>query len=232
MINNLRILCVVPARGGSKSIPRKNLQKVAGLSLVGRAGLVASQIPIIDRSIVSTDDTEIAIEGQKHGLECPFIRPESLSGDFATSLDMWKHAWLSAEQTYNEQYDISLLLEPTSPMREVADVLRTLNKVITGSCSAITVSRTPSHFTPEKTLCIKNEKLEYYLGDRGRNFHIRQNIPHYYHRNGICYALTRKHLIDDNSIFENADPIVIERPIVNIDEYYELDLANILLSDK
>ena len=127
---NKKILCVVPARGGSKSIPRKNLQVVAGVSLVGRAALIIQELDYIDRAIVSTDDIEIAEEAVKYGLEAPFMRPERLSQDLSTSLDMWKHAWISAENYYDEIYDVSILLEPTSPLRRPEDITTTVNKII------------------------------------------------------------------------------------------------------
>jgi len=81
-----KILAVIPARGGSKGIPRKNLCKIAGTSLVGHAANVARSLDWIDRTVVSTDDVDIAAEGRRYGAEVPFIRPEELSG---MSLTQW-----------------------------------------------------------------------------------------------------------------------------------------------
>ena len=91
----LSVLAVVPARGGSKSIPRKNLQKVGGVSLVGRAAHVARSLDWIDAAVISTDDDEITAEAVLRGLDAPFVRPADLSGDKATSVNMWRHAWLA-----------------------------------------------------------------------------------------------------------------------------------------
>ena len=231
---NKKILCVVPARGGSKSIPRKNLQVVAGVSLVGRAALIIQELGYIDRAIVSTDDIEIAEEAVKYGLEAPFMRPERLSQDLSTSLDMWKHAWISAENYYDEIYDVSILLEPTSPLRRPEDITTTVNKIINEKyAAAVTVSKNPAHFTPEKTLVINLEgEIDYFIGSEGKAHHNRQTIPDYYHRNGVCYAVTRDHLLVKNKILENSCPVVIDRQIVNIDEPFELDLVSWLLGNK
>jgi len=229
-INGNKILCVVPARGGSKSIPKKNLQELHGVSLVGRVGNLVKRLDYVDRAIISTDSAEIAEEAIRYGLNCPFMRPNELANDLATSLDMWIHAWIESEKKYDEKYDISLLLEPTSPLRTTEDVYRSVMEVVNGNCAAVTVSKTPAHFTPEKTLKINTfGKVEYYLGVDGKNHHNRQTIPDYYHRNGICYAVSRKQLIEDRRILENSVPVIIKREVVNIDEPHELELAGYIL---
>lgn len=226
------MLAVVPARGGSKSIPRKNLQQVGGVSLVGRAAQVARALPWIDAALISTDDQEITDEARRHGLDVPFMRPAELSSDTANSRDMWRHAWLTAEQHYGMRFDISVLLEPTSPLRRPEDVELTVRRLVEqGSAAAATISPTPAHYTPHKTLTVdSNGRIGFYLQD-GAAHTLRQGIPAYYHRNGICYAVTREHLIDHNRLLEgDALAIIIERHVVNIDEPFELELANWLLS--
>ena len=231
MIDGLTVLAVVPARGGSKSIPRKNLKTVGGISLVGRAAQVAAALPMIDAALISTDDREIAAEAQKHGLDAPFMRPPELSGDTATSVDMWRHAWLAAEAHYGKRFDLSVLLEPTSPLRRPEDVERTLRALIdNGAPAAATVSLTPAHYTPHKTLKIneKNE-IEFYL-EGGAKHSLRQGIPAYYHRNGLCYAVTRDQLVNQGCIIDRgAVAVIVDRHVVNIDDVLELELAEWLL---
>jgi CMP-N,N'-diacetyllegionaminic acid synthase len=231
MIGGLAVLAVVPARGGSKSIPRKNLKTVGGISLVGRVAQVAAALPMLDAALISTDDPEISAEAQKHGLDAPFMRPPELSGDTATSIDMWRHAWLAAEAHYGKRFDLSVLLEPTSPLRRPEDVERTLRALIdAGAPAAATVSPTPGHYTPHKTLKI-NEKgeIDFYL-EGGAKHALRQGIPAYYHRNGLCYAVTRDHLVNEGCIIDrNAIAVVVDRHVVNIDEMFELELAEWLL---
>ncbi|MCK9631762.1 MAG: acylneuraminate cytidylyltransferase family protein [Methanoregula sp.] len=226
------ILAVIPARGGSKSIPHKNICIVGGLTLVGRAGRIASSLPWLDARILSTDDEEIANEGRRHGLDVPFMRPNEFASDTATTVSMWRHAWLAAETHYNMHFDVSVLLEPTSPLRCTEDVERTVRVVVDeGAPAAATVSLTAAHYTPHKTLTIDERGiLGFYLPD-GAKHSLRQGIPHYYHRNGLCYAVTRKHLVDKGWVIDrDAVAIVVNRPVVNVDEPFDLEMAEWLLS--
>lgn len=228
------VLAVVPARGGSKGIKHKNLQKLAGKSLVGRAAEIAKSIGWIDRAIITSDDEAIIDEATKYGLEAPFVRPAELSHDSALSVDVWIHAWEECEKVYNEKYDISVLLEPTSPLRTEDDIERTVKLLIDGGHAAsATVSPTPAHYTPHKTLTVSKSGEIGFYNEGGEKYSIRQNIPNYYHRNGICYAVTKECLIENKSIIEtDCAAVIIDRPIVNIDEPFELKLAEWLLSNQ
>jgi len=225
--NSRVILAVVPARGGSKGIPRKNLQRIGGISLVACVAGLCARLSWLDAAVLSTDDDEIAREGEAHGLAVPFRRPAELAGDSAGSVAMWRHAWQEAEEHFGRVFELSILLEPTSPLRTVEDIERTVEAVAAGAPAAATVSPTPAHYTPHKTLTVSNNGyLGFYL-EEGPLYAIRQQVPEYYHRNGLCYAASRKHLVDEGQII-NADckAVVVKRPVVNIDDQFELDLAN------
>ena len=225
-----KILAVIPARGGSKGIPRKNLCTIAGVSLVGHAAKAALSLDWIDRTVLSTDDDDIAAEGQKYGAAVPFRRPAELASDRARSTDMWKHAWLASEDHFKEKYDISILLEPTSPLRRPEDIQTTIKTLIENDCdAAATFSRAPAHFTPHKCLTLDDNGIIGFYHEHGRQFSIRQKIPDYYFRNGICYAVKRRTLLEKEMIIEeNCKAVVIERPVVNIDDLHELEYAEFL----
>ena len=230
----LHILAVVPARGGSKSIPGKNLCQVGGISLVGRAAQVAKSLELIDKAVLSTDDEDIAKEGRRYGIDVPFMRPEALAGDLTTSVEMWRHAWIESERYYGMLFDLSILLEPTSPLRQNEDIKRTVNALTTGDhLAAATVSRAPAHFTPHKSLTVDQQgHIGFYLKD-GAKYSLRQKIPTYYFRNGICYAAKRMAVVEKGQILEErCKAVVIDRPIVNIDEPFDLELAEFLLQKK
>jgi len=230
MWNDQKILAVVPARGGSKGIPRKNLREVGGLSLVAHAARLVRQLGWIDRAVLSTDDPEIAEEGRRHGLDVPFMRPAPLAGDLALSTDMWRHAWLASEEHYAERFDVSVLLQPTTPLRRPQDIERTVRVLVEGAHrSAATVSRVPAHFTPEKILRIdQGYALRPYLPSDGAHS-LRQTIPDYYYRNGACYAVTRETLVEHGEIVGNdCAAVVIDGFVINIDEPYELEMADCL----
>ena len=232
--NGHSVLAVVPARGGSESIKRKNLRQVGGHSLIRHAGKVCAALPWLDHALISTNDEEMATEARAAGLDAFFLRPPELSHDSATSIEAWRHALLAAENHYGNEFPYTILLEPTSPLRRPGDVTATLGKVIDdGFPAAATVSPTPGSYTPHKTLTRGQDgRLGFYAED-GALYSIRQKIPDYYHRNGVCYAAARSALLDErhrNLLEERCFGVVIERPLVNIDDPFDLDLAEWLMA--
>ncbi len=226
--NGLRVLAVVPARGGSKGIPRKNLCQVGGCSLIAHAARVLKPLVWVDLAVLSTDDQEMAVEGKKHGLQVPFMRPVELSQDLSGSVEMWQHAWLASEEYFGCRFDVSILLQPTTPLRSPEEVELTLKAMVEGGHqAATTVSRVPAHFTPEKTLLKKESGVLSYYHPKGQEHTARQTIPPYYFRNGLCYAVTRQTLIDHGRIIEeDCVGVVIDRYVVNIDDPIDLELAD------
>ncbi len=230
-IRGLRVFALVPARGGSKGLPGKNLRSLAGRSLVEHAARVARSIEWIDRAILSSDDPQIAEVARAAGLEAPFLRPPELSNDTAKSIDVWRHAWLAIEAQEQRQYDLGVLLEPTSPMRRASDVVATIELLLdSGAGTAATVSPTPGHFTPHKTLTVDgNGRIGFFVPD-GARFSRRQDIPSYFHRNGVCYAARRDAIVERRVIVdEDCVALVLDRPLVNIDSLADLEYAQYLM---
>jgi|TARA_B100001964_G_scaffold183464_1_gene203092 CMP-N,N'-diacetyllegionaminic acid synthase len=224
------ILAVIPARGGSKGVPRKNLCKINEVSLVARASKIAVSLKWIDKVVLSTDDAEIAEEGHKYGAEVPFLRPSELAGDTAKSVDVWRHALVEAEKYYNTNYEISILLEPTSPLRKPEHIKNTVDRLVKGGYdSVLTVSETDSKYHPLKQLVIKGDRVGYY-GDAGQDIVARQQLTAVYHRNGAAYAVTRKCLVEQKTtIGPNTSAVIIDEPLVNIDTLQDLKKAQFLL---
>lgn len=232
-LNKLSVLAVVPARGGSVGVPRKNLAKVGGLSLIARVSAVIRELPWITKAVLSTDDPEMKEEGVSHGLECPFTRPSELAGSKASGPDVLYHAWTTSETLFNTRYDYALYLEPTSPLRQPEDVERTLKTLIDSDYdSAVTVSPTPAHFAPEKCLTKSDDGMVGFYVKEGQNVHARQSLPRYFHRNGVAYAVRREPFFAHRRVIneQRTVAVVIDRPLVNIDEPFELELAEWLLS--
>ena len=117
MIAGQRVLAVVPARGGSKGIPLKNLRPVLGVPMVARIGAVVRSVPAIDRTVVSTDHEEIARVAEAAGISAPFRRPPDISGDRIGDWDVLVHALRETEQLDGVTYDIIAMLQPPSPLR-------------------------------------------------------------------------------------------------------------------
>jgi len=230
MIAGRRILAIVPARGGSKGIPLKNLREVGGISLVALAGKIAAGLAEIDRAVVSTYHEDIAAAAAAVGLDASFRRPESLSGDRIADWDVLHHALLEMERQDNVTYDIILMLQPTSPGRRAEDVRQTLQMLVEGGYDSVwTMSETDSKGHPLKQFeCSADGSFEYY-DPRGATIIARQQLDKLYHRNGVAYAITRDCLVNQRSIMGNRPgAMVIERPLANIDTELDLLWANFL----
>ncbi|MBO66999.1 MAG: CMP-N-acetylneuraminic acid synthetase [Acidiferrobacteraceae bacterium] len=231
MYKNRRILAIVPARGGSKGIKLKNLISVGGVSLISRVGLVIQQLPFLDRAIISTDHSGIAETARSAGIEAPFTRPESLSGDTISDVEVLSHALLEAEKSEKYQFDVIVMLQPTSPFRTPEIVIEACDKLIEGNYdSVVTVSRTDSKGHPLKQFVVKENTLRYY-DERGKGIIARQQLDPVYHRNGLAYVMTRDCLLVQKTVIgSHTFPIVAEEYVPNIDSYDDIYYAEYLLS--
>lgn len=230
MIGGKKILSIIPARGGSKGIPLKNLRKLHGKSLLQRAIETCQAFHQIDRILVSTDHKEIAAEAQKLGLDLPFLRPEHLSGDLVGDLDVLEHGLKNAESHWKTIFDVILMIQPTSPLRESRDIQRCLEKLIDGNLDAVwTVSAVDLKFHPLKQLQFNEEKMQFYDED-GQKIIARQQLTPTYYRNGSCYAFSRNALLNLKTILpENSSAVILDRHLVSIDTESDLTLAERLL---
>ena len=218
MIHGRRVLAVVPARGGSKGVPLKNLRPVHGVPLVTMTGAVVRQVPLIDRAVVSTDHAEIARVATEAGLEAPFLRPESLSGDLIGDLEVLTQALLASEAHYGETFDIVTMLQPTSPLRRPEHVAATIEKLVAEELDAVwTVSPADLKYHPFKLLVL-NDGLLHFFDERGRTIIARQQLTPVYFRNGAAYAMTRDCLLEQKSIMgRRSGAVVVNEPMVSID---------------
>lgn len=233
MINGQRILVVCPARGGSKGIPLKNLQTFDGIPLVARVGHLITEIAGIDRAVVSTDHEEIAKVARKSGLDAPFYRPENLSGDSISDLEVLSHALIETERLEKVKYDIVVMLQPTSPLRRSEHVLDTIQMLIDGDWDAVwTVSETDSKNHPLKQLTVDDGKLDYY-DHAGKQIIARQQLVPVFHRNGVAYAIRRNCLLDQQSIKgKRTGALVLQENMVSIDTLWDLELAELIYSKR
>lgn len=231
MLEGKRILAVVPARSGSKGLPNKNMRLLDGISLIGWAGRTLGQLQFIDRRIISTDSPEYAREGERYGLEAPFLRPAHLSTDTAGAVETMQHALTMMETLTNQSFDIVLIIEPTSPLRLPLDIEKAVRRLISsGVDCVVTVSPLSSKSHPLKVLKVTEGRLDFYL-EAGRTIKDRQSLDQLYWRNGVCYALTRTCLMDQAAVFvERCVPEIVDHPVVNIDEPWELEWAEFLLA--
>lgn len=226
MIDQRRVLAVVPARGGSKGIPMKNLRTVGGRSLVALAGDAAAAVPEIDRRVVSTDHPEIARVAREAGLDAPFMRPESIAGDYIGDWEVLSHALQATEGADGVTYDIVVMLQPTSPLRRASDVSGTLRMMVDGGYDAVwSVSETDSKAHPFKQLTVRDGVMEFW-DTRGAGIIARQQLEPVYHRNGVAYAITRQCLLEQKTIKgARTGAYVVAGEHVSIDTEWDIELV-------
>lgn len=232
MINDKRVLVVVPARGGSKGIKLKNITVINGKTLMSIVADVVKRLHFVDRAVVSTDHPEIARIAKSSGLDVPFMRPEELSGDFVADIPVLTHALFEMEMIDKTIYDIIVMLQPTSPFRTPEHVYNTIMKLIEGEFdSVMTVSKTDSKGHPLKQLVIESNTVRNY-DEAAIEIVARQQLSTVYHRNGIAYAMTRDCVVEQKAqMGKKASALVIEGPVVNIDTAWDIRLANMIIGD-
>ena len=226
MINGKRVLAIVPARGGSKGIHLKNLRCIDGKPLVSLAAEVALAVPEIDRKIVSTDHPEIAKVSIEAGLCAPFQRPLDLSEDIVADWDVLAHGLGEMERLDEVQYDIVVMLQPTSPLRTPQDISGAINLLVSGGYDAVwSVTATDSKAHPYKQLTVVNQMLEYW-DPMGKEVIARQQLEPVYHRNGVVYALSRECLLKQGTIKGmKTGAYVIDGAQISIDTEFDIFLV-------
>ena len=226
MFKKKTVLAIVIARGGSKGIKLKNLRKINNKTLIWHVGKIIKKIKYLDKAIISTDHYGIANEALKAGIKVPFIRPKKIAGDNIRDVDVLKHALSKMEKLDRKKYDIILMLQPTSPIRTTSQIIDCLKILIKNSADSVwTVSKTDTKFHPDKQLVIKNKRLNFF-SKRGNKIKARQELSETYYKNGVCYAVTRKCLLEKNSIKgDRCLPLIINKKTVNIDTLEDLRLA-------
>jgi CMP-N,N'-diacetyllegionaminic acid synthase len=226
----MNVLGVVPARGGSKGIPRKNLAMVAGRPLLAYTADAARRSQRLTRVIVSTEDDTIADAARALGLEVPFRRPVELAIDEAPMLPVLQHA---AREMARAAFpaDIVVLLQPTSPLRRAEHIDRAVDLLeSTGADSVVSVVEVPHQFSPVSVMRLDGDRLRPYLD--GPLVTRRQEKPGVYARNGPAVLAVRTCVLERGSLYgEDCRPMVMSASeSVDIDGPEDLALAEWLLS--
>ncbi len=232
MINKKLILCVIPARGGSKGIPLKNMKKINGKSLIRIAADCAKKVKLIDKIILSTDSEIIASEGKNSDVEVPFLRPYKISGDRVSDLEVLKHALITVEKKDNRKYEYIVMLQPTSPLRIVRDVEACIEKIDNEHLDSVwTISKSDTKNHPLKQLKMNScDKLSLY-DEKGSKIIARQELSTLFYRNGAAYVVTRDCLLNQKTIMgKKTSGYLIKRFQISIDSLHDLELAEFYMN--
>jgi CMP-N,N'-diacetyllegionaminic acid synthase len=229
------VLGIVPARGGSKSIPRKNLHPVAGKPLIAYTFDAARESQRLTRTILSTDDEEIAQAGRLAGIEVPFMRPAELAADDAPTLPVLQHA-LSFLRAAGYRPDAVVILQPTSPLRRAEHIDHAVEILEEGRCdSVVSVVQVPHNFHPMSVMTNVDGFLFPYLGGEGTRVLRRQDKPTVFARNGAAvYAVLHDTITEQGSLFgDRCRPLEMSaEDSVDVDGPFDLVVAETLLRQR
>jgi len=227
-----RILAITLARGGSKSVPMKNIRPILGIPLIAYTIAEAVKSTFINRYIVSTDDEQIRDVALKYGAEIPFLRPAEFSTDTASSVAALQHAVNWVEEEEGQKYDFIIELMCTNPLKTVEDIDTSIEKLIaTGADSVIAVHKLEDHH-PARIKKIVDDKIVDFCIPEIPEMRRQDLKPNAYIRSGSIYALKRDHLMVENLRYgtEQSRPHILSpEHAVNVDTEIDFLVAEKIL---
>lgn len=230
----MKVLGIIPARGGSKGILRKNLTPLAGKPLLYYTVRAAQVSRRLTRTILSSEDQEIGDVGRSLGIEVPFVRPAALATDEARSVEVAKHALQFAENEESTRYDVVCLLQPTCPLRAPYDIDRAIEMLDQSDADGVVSLARVEDPHPMKMMLVTDKIVRPLFPDQWRETIRRQELPPVFYLNGAVYCVRREVLLDHDSLWGEktlAYVMPAERS-VNIDTMLDIKLAECLLTGR
>ena len=229
----MNILAIIPARGGSKSVPRKNIVKVNGRPLISYTISAALMVDRLTDVVVSTDDPEIAEISRELGAQVPFVRPVDLASDQAQSAPVIEHALYFMEKIKGLKYDAILMLQPTSPLRTSQHIEESLDLFTSQECDSVVSIVSVGGNHPFRMKRLIDNQLVNYIDQGFWDMRPRQELPPVYIRNGSIYLIERDVLINKGQMIgEKCLGMVMgDKESINIDTPLDLKLAELLLEE-
>ena len=230
----MKILAIIPARGGSKGVPGKNIKLLNGKPLLAYTSEIALQSKYLREVIVSTEDEQIIEVAKNLGIGVPFVRPLELAQDNTPTIDVIIHA-LQWYENQNVLFDAICLLQVTSPFRTVDFLDNAIETFIEkGTDSLVSVQKVPHEYNPHWTFEVNaagNLKIA-----TGENQIIsrRQELPTAYHRDGSLYITKTKVLLKEHSLYGESTAFIESDPesYVNIDTLEDWERAEVMIQNK
>jgi CMP-N,N'-diacetyllegionaminic acid synthase len=224
----LNIVGIIPARGGSKRIPKKNLKLLKGKPLIAHTIIQAKKSRLLNSVYVSTEDETISQVSQSYGIDV-IKRPKKFAYDTTQGYIPIQHAIKYIESKHNQTIDIIVALQPTSPLRKFTDIDNAISKFIKNDCNSL-VSVTDACFPPEFMYKIKNKKLDSILKTKLKSKRT-QDMPKTYQINGAIYVTKKNFLMNYNSML-SKNPCFYIMPIersIDIDSIHDFEFCKLFL---
>jgi CMP-N,N'-diacetyllegionaminic acid synthase len=233
MYNNKKFLAIIPARGGSKGLKNKNIRILNGKPLIYYTIEAAKRSKIFDVIMVTTDSKEIAEISKKYGASIPFLRPDELSTDTASSIDVILHT-LNYYVSKNINFDYFCLLQPTSPLRKAEDIINSVELLFKKDAESIVSLCEVEHSPLFANTLSEDQNLSKFIRKEVKNTR-RQDLPKYYRINGAIYISKVQSFLKTKDFYGERSFAYIMPPerSVDIDTEFDLKIAEeILKSEK
>lgn len=232
MFYNQRIIAIIPARSGSKGLPNKNIRLLNGKPLLAYSILQAQETGIIDEIFLSTDSQEYADIAIQYGANVPFLRSDVLASDSASTWDCVEEA-LEQYSKIGKEYDLFVVLQPTSPLRTAGDIIHALNKMLLNNADSVVSVCEADHSPLLCNTLPEDLSLKKFIRSEITS-KTRQELPTYYRINGAIYAVGTSYFLNAQNIYAgNSIAYVMPRErSVDIDTLFDFSLAECLLNLK
>lgn len=231
-VSSIQRLAIIPARGGSKGLPRKNLQRLSGKPLIAHTIEAARVARSLQRIVVSTESPEIAEVGRQYGAEVPFLRPPELAGDETPTLPVLQHVLTQLEATEGCTPEIIVVLQPTSPLRRAEDIDKAVDLLERSGADSV-VSLCAAEHHPAWMKRLEGDRVLPFL-ENAPEYTRRQDMPPVYRLNGAIYITRRRILMEENRILgQDTRGLVMDaESSVDIDTLFDLKLADLIMQER
>ena len=226
----MRVVGIIPARGGSKGLPGKHLRPLAGRPMIAWTFAAARDSAELHRVILSTDDDAIAQAARTHGIDVPFMRPAALAGDDTPMLDVLLHA-VAELATAGDAPDAIVLLQPTSPLRTAGHIDAAVRLLFSsGADAVVSVVPVPHRFNPVSVLRLDGDRLAPYVD--GPPVTRRQDKPPVFARNGPAVLAVRTEVLLAGSLYgrDTRGMAMADTDSIDVDTEWDLAVAELALS--
>lgn len=224
----MKVVTVIPARGGSKSIPKKNIQQLAGRPLVSYSIDYSLKSDLVSATIVSTDSNEISAIASDEGAEVPFLRPAKFATDESVDYEFMRHA-LESFEAQGRFYDVYVLLRPTSPLRPPGLIERAIDLLNANPSATSVRSVTQAKEHPFRMWTVEpSGEMHGFVRDIEEPYNMpRQALPTLYFQTGDIELMRRDTLKSGSVSGSNVYPLIIShKDMIDIDEWADLERAN------
>lgn len=224
------MIAIIPARGGSKGLPGKNIKEMCGSPLIAYTIEAALKSKSIDHVILSTDDEQIAEIAKKYGAEVPFMRPAELASDKAIAVDNYIYTIGRLEKEWNTKIDCFVVLQPTSPLRIAEDIDGAVDLFNTKKADSVVTYVKEAHPVFWHKKIDENNKLEDVFEGTIAN---RQDLPTTYYPNGAVYVFSTEMIRQKKYYTDNSYAYIMPRErSVDIDILDDFKYAEFLMQNR